>query len=61
MAYSDHQLQSEIQRIYGIFGECYVKVRRDSQGMPYAFVQYTVSLMNAVQVIHADGKETRFC
>ena len=43
MVYSDNQLQTEIRSLYGAFGECYVKVRRDLQGMPYAFVQYTVS------------------
>ena len=48
MAYSDHQLQKEIQLMYGAFGECYVKVRRDSQGMPYAFVQYTVGFLLAL-------------
>lgn len=37
------KLHDEIDKKFGNFGTCFVKIRRDKKNMPFAFVQYTVS------------------
>ncbi|KAL9118568.1 MAG: hypothetical protein Q9187_004887 [Circinaria calcarea] len=37
---TDDQLEHSVQREFSAFGTVYVKIRRDSRGMPYAFCQY---------------------
>ena len=39
---TDDQLEHSVQREFSAFGTVYVKIRRDSRGMPYAFCQYEV-------------------
>lgn len=39
---SDEELTDAVTEVFGQFGTVYVKIRRDSRGMPYAFCQYTV-------------------
>ena len=39
---SDDQLEHNVHNAFMQFGACYVKIRRDAQGMPFAFVQYEV-------------------
>ena len=34
-----------MQEKFEQFGNCYVKIKRDSRGMPFAFCQYEVSLL----------------
>lgn len=41
------------------YGTCYVKIRRDARGMPFAFVQYEVSGRFAGEISHADTIRTR--
>ncbi len=40
---TDDQLEHHVQNAFSQFGTCYVKIRRDTNGMPFAFVQYEVS------------------
>ena len=40
---TDDQLEHHVQNAFSQFGTCYVKIRRDSNGMPFAFVQYEVN------------------
>lgn len=42
-ARTDEQLESSVTAVFQAFGDVYVKVRRDSKGMPFAFCQYEVS------------------
>ena len=37
------------------YGTCYVKIRRDARGMPFAFVQYEVSRRLANKTFHAEN------
>ncbi|KAL6713555.1 hypothetical protein ACLMJK_009020 [Lecanora helva] len=37
---TDDQLEHHVQNAFSQFGTCYVKIRRDNNGMPFAFVQY---------------------
>lgn len=41
---TDDRLAEDIVRVFGEYGAVDVKVRRDSREMPFAFVQYTVSV-----------------
>lgn len=40
---TDDQLEHHVSNGFSQFGVCYVKIRRDANGMPFAFVQYEVS------------------
>ena len=40
---SDDQLEYHVHVAFLQYGTCYVKIRRDARGMPFAFVQYEVS------------------
>lgn len=42
-ARTDEQLEYSVTSVFQVFGDVYVKVRRDSKGMPFAFCQYEVS------------------
>ncbi|KAI4248439.1 MAG: hypothetical protein L6R40_000999 [Gallowayella cf. fulva] len=37
---SDDQLEHSVSEVFQAFGNVYVKIRRDSKGMPFAFCQY---------------------
>ncbi|SLM38454.1 RNA recognition motif domain [Lasallia pustulata] len=37
---TDYQLEISVHDAFVVFGNCYVKIRRDSHGMPFAFCQY---------------------
>ncbi|KAL8807369.1 MAG: hypothetical protein Q9182_000708 [Xanthomendoza sp. 2 TL-2023] len=37
---SDDQLEHSVTEVFQAFGNVYVKIRRDSKGMPFAFCQY---------------------
>ena len=37
---TDASLEVDVTTIFRRFGHCWVKVKRDAQGMPMAFVQY---------------------
>ena len=39
----DSRLEAELTRVFSQFGIVFVKIRRDSRNMPFAFCQYTVS------------------
>ena len=41
---TDDQLEHHVRDAFAQFGTCYVKIRRDPNGMPFAFVQYEVSV-----------------
>lgn len=41
-AMSDEQLERSVAAAFARFGRCFAKIRRDSKGMPFAFVQYEV-------------------
>ena len=38
----DDQLQLAVKQAFEVFGKCYIKIRRDRNKMPNAFVQYEV-------------------
>ena len=38
----DDQLEVSVQQVFSTFGTCYVKIRRDRNRMPFAFVQFEV-------------------
>ena len=40
---TDDQLEFAVMEAFQRFGNVYVKIRRDSQQMPFAFAQYTVN------------------
>lgn len=40
---SDDQLEHHVSNAFSQYGMCWVKIRRDLNGMPFAFVQYEVS------------------
>ncbi len=42
-ARTDDQLELAVKNVFQTFGPVYVKIRRDSKGMPFAFCQYEVS------------------
>ncbi|KJZ79317.1 hypothetical protein HIM_01468 [Hirsutella minnesotensis 3608] len=39
--YHDHKLEEEVTKAFSQFGIVFVKIKRDSRGMPFAFCQYT--------------------
>ena len=39
----DDTLERSVTQVFKEFGTVYVKIRRDSRGMPYAFCQYEAS------------------
>jgi hypothetical protein len=39
----DNSLEAEVTRQFSAFGTVFVKIRRDSRNMPFAFCQFTVS------------------
>ena len=39
---SDEELEHSVHNVYDAFGRCYVKIRRDKNKMPFAFVQFEV-------------------
>ena len=41
---TDEQLERSVNRVFERFGTVYVKIRRDTRGMPYAFCQYEVTV-----------------
>lgn len=43
-ARTDDQLELAVKNVFQTFGTVYVKIRRDSKGMPFAFCQYAVSV-----------------
>lgn len=40
---TDAQLEAEVTQAFSAFGTVFVKIRRDSKNMPFAFCQYVVS------------------
>ena len=38
----DDQLQLAVKQVFELYGKCYIKIRRDRNKMPNAFVQYEV-------------------
>ena len=40
---TDEQLERSVMNVFEQFGTVYVKIRRDTRGMPYAFCQYEVN------------------
>ena len=40
---SDDQLEHSVTQAFSVFGNVYVKIRRDNKGMPFAFCQYEVA------------------
>ncbi|RDA88972.1 hypothetical protein CP532_0632 [Ophiocordyceps camponoti-leonardi (nom. inval.)] len=40
--FSDRRLEEEVTKNFSQFGIVFVKIKRDSRGMPFAFCQYTV-------------------
>ena len=49
---SDDQLEHHVHVAFLQYGICYVKIRRDARGMPFAFVQYEVSWRLVEQASH---------
>ena len=45
---TDEQLEHSVTEAFQQFGNVYVKIRRDSRQMPFAFAQYTVSLSSQI-------------
>ena len=41
---TDEQLEYAVTEAFQRFGDVYIKIRRDSRQMPFAFAQYTVRL-----------------
>ncbi|KAI9668350.1 MAG: hypothetical protein M1829_005554 [Trizodia sp. TS-e1964] len=37
---TDTELEKSVMDIFGQYGQCWVKIRRDNRGMPFAFCQY---------------------
>ncbi len=56
---SDDQLEHHVHIAFLQYGTCYVKIRRDARGMPFAFVQYEVSLRPAGSTSNAHTIRTR--
>ena len=56
---SDDQLEHHVHVAFLQYGTCYVKIRRDARGMPFAFVQYEVSRRLAGISSHADTVRTK--
>lgn len=40
--YDDKTLEFEVTRVFSQYGPVFVKIRRDSRQMPFAFCQFTV-------------------
>ncbi|KAK5172477.1 hypothetical protein LTR04_002403 [Oleoguttula sp. CCFEE 6159] len=53
---TDDELETAVAKVFGKFGAVYVKIRRDTRGMPYAFCQYETK-SNADRAI-VEGKNT---
>lgn len=47
----DSRLEAELTRVFSQYGIVFVKIRRDSRNMPFAFCQYTVSHKRAELVL----------
>ena len=56
---SDDQLEHHVHVAFLQYGTCYVKIRRDARGMPFAFVQYEVSRRLSGNISHADTTRTK--
>ena len=41
--HSDEDLERDVQGIFDAYGQCWAKIRRDKNKMPFAFVQFEVS------------------
>lgn len=48
---SGAELQGAIEQAFHRYGDCWVKVRRDGRGMPFAFVQYRLKTEAEVALI----------
>ena len=51
---SDDQLEHHVHVAFLQYGTCYVKIRRDARGMPFAFVQYEVGRRLATKSFRAN-------
>ena len=58
---TDEQLEFSVREVFQVFGNCYVKIRRDHKGMPYAFCQYEVSRLNKSEMTPLMYKDFRGC
>ena len=47
---ADDQLEYKVKEKFEQFGNCYVKIKRDPRGMPYAFVQFEVGVFHLFHV-----------
>ena len=56
---SDDQLEHHVHVAFLQYGTCYVKIRRDARGMPFAFVQYEVSRRLTNKTFHAETVRMR--
>ena len=56
---SDDQLEHHVHVAFLQYGTCYVKIRRDARGMPFAFVQYEVSRRLTNKIFHAETVRMR--
>ncbi len=41
---AEEDLEFEVTKTFMEYGSCWIKIRRDKRNMPYAFVQYMVSM-----------------
>ncbi len=56
---SDDQLEHHVHVAFLQYGTCYVKIRRDARGMPFAFVQYEVSRRLMGNIFRPNAIRTR--
>lgn len=56
---SDDQLEHHVHAAFLQYGTCYIKIRRDARGMPFAFVQYEVSGRLASKIFRAESARMR--
>lgn len=56
-AFDDQRLEIEVTKYFSQFGTVFVKIRRDSRHMPFAFCQFTVSRIKSAK--GTGGREKR--
>jgi hypothetical protein len=49
----EETLQMAVTQVFREFGPVFVKIRRDAKQMPFAFCQYTVSLVDVFSLEHS--------
>ena len=42
---NEQELEAGVTEVFSHYGPVWVKIRRDGKNMPFAFCQYTVSLL----------------